>query len=379
MTGGRVRTARGNHLQVWRCHKKVVLLLGSALLLPLGLMHTSTAEAIPLFKMLSLEPSAQTAKPQTTESNQDTPQFIAGPPTSRTAATINPTKAILAWSATGEGTTQDTYVLRIATTLDEKQHQLVNPIEHADLATTSFDASPLESDLTYYWQVRSCSVHLVCGDWSPVWSVTTDATAPAAPTAKQASGAHDQTLQLAGEAEPGSAVTMTVNDESAATCTANADTRGDWTCDFAAPLEYGDYTALVTATDAAGNVSSTSTLDFNISELFVAPQITAAELPSPLEITTINPQLTENKVFERPATTVIDTVNMGAATMPTNDTAPPSVPFSTEGGLIQSSDQGWRVLGLPWFVWLGGAGSLGGVWWALGTPLPRRLGGIFTL
>jgi hypothetical protein len=90
----------------------------------------------------------------------------------------------------------------------------------------------------------------------------------------------------------------------------------------------------------------------------------------------------ENKTVQQPTTAVIDTVNIAANTTPVeaDDVAAPVVkPLSTEGGIVQSSENGWQIFGLPWFLWAGSAAGITGAVWAFGVPIPRRLTSILSL
>jgi hypothetical protein len=302
------------------------------------------------------------------------PQLVSGPPTSTTKTDIAPDNAILTWTPTGTNGQQDTYEVQIADSLDPATGQPVDSISHSKLTVASYDARPLNEG-TYYWKVRSCG-QITCGDWSSMSTLNVDATAPVAPTAKLTSNQYDQNASFAGTAEAGSVIAVKV--AGATTCTTTVAPDGTWSCEATPSLDYGDYTASVTATDTAGNVSPETALDFSVKELFVAPQITQAELPATLEVVTIDSQ-SENKVLDQPMSSA-DAVSMGASKSADSTTrSQPTTPLSTDGGLLQSSQAGWQVLGLPWFMWVGGMTGIGGAWWAFGIPVPRRLGSILSL
>jgi len=304
-----------------------------------------------------------------------------GEPQSTTPLETKPINTIFTWTPTGVGDVQDIYGIRVATdpTTDTVTGELTTGLaSKADnLTTASFDAHDLPEG-NYYWQVRSCSAAapLVCHDWSAVWQLRVDATLPVEPTAEFTSAPYSQTVSFAGIAEALSTVTVAVGDK---LCQATALEDGTWQCTFEGDFDYGDYTANITSTDKAGNESPVVILDFSVKELFVAPVITQQELPPVLDIVPVD-ETPENKVEQKPVVAVIDVVNMGIETEEAIATPTAVIkPLSTEGGIVQSSENGWQILGLPWFLWAGSAAGLAGASWAFGAPIPRRLSSILSL
>lgn len=346
----------------------------------------TAAASLGLHKSLVLsvaaEPEQVPAEEQTPLTEQQPAQILlqTGEPQSTTAAETKPAETILRWTPTGVGDVQDTYDIRVATdpAVDPAKNELTTGIiKTADgLTSAEFDARDLAEGI-YYWQVRSCSAAIpsACHDWSAVWTLQVDATVPGAPTVEFTSEPYSQTVSFAGTAEAAATVTAAVGDK---TCAATVGEDGTWSCTFEGDFEYGDYTATVKTTDTAGNVSPDVLLDFSVKELFVAPVITQAELPPVLEIVPVD-ETPENKVEQKPVTSVIDVVNVGAATDENLDTPTvPIKPLSTEGGIIQSSENGWQILGLPWFLWAGSGAGIAGAFWAFGVPVPRRLTSILS-
>lgn len=364
----KVRITRGNHLrtavQSLRLFTMVLAAAAATLSLHKTLTPTAAAEA-------DIDPVME----EQTELEPLT--FTAGTPASTTPSDVKPTDAILKWTATGTGTQEDTYDVRLAASneVDIDTGELTTPVHSENgLTVPQYDATALAlAEGAYYWQVRSCGL-ITCNDWSPVWSLIVDGTAPAEPTAAVTSDAYDQTVILAGSAEAGSTVHVTVGDLNCTTMTLED---GTWNCQFSDEFEFGDYAALIKTTDKAGNESTVLMLEFAVKELFVAPQITAEELPIALEIVPVD-ETPENKVFKQPVTSVIDVVNTGN-TDELNQPKATVAPLSTDGGIVQSSENGWQVLGLPWFIWLGSMAGITGGWWAFGAPVPRRLGSLLSL
>lgn len=304
-----------------------------------------------------------------------------GQPQSTTPLETKPVNTIFTWTPTGVGDVQDVYSIRVATdpTTDTVTGELTTGlVSKADnLTTASFDAHDLPEG-AYYWQVRSCSsaAPLVCHDWSVIWTLRVDSTVPTLPTAKFTSEPYSQTVSFAGTAEALSTVTVATGDQ---LCQATVLEDGTWECTFEGDFDYGDYTATIKATDKAGNDSPVVPLDFSVKELFVAPVITQQELPPVLDIVPVD-ETPENKVEQKPTVAVIDVVNKGTETEAAIATPTAVIkPLSTEGGIVQSSENGWQILGLPWFLWAGSAAGIAGASWAFGVPIPRRLSSILSL
>jgi hypothetical protein len=368
-----VRIVRGNHLRtVWhhvRLFVMIALTAAVSLSLHKTVVHTAAAE--PEQKPVTEEQVTPTVQLQPALLQADTPQ-------STTPIDTKPADTILRWTPTGTGDVQDAYNVRVAmdSTIDPLSHELTTNVQKNPngLTAAELDATDLPEG-TYFWQVQSCSttVPATCNAWSEVWTLQVDATPPLEPTARFTSEMYSQTVSFAGTAEAATAVSVIVGDK---TCTTTALEDGTWSCTFAGTFDYGDYTASIKAADKAGNESPSVMQDFSVKELFVAPVIAPEELPPVLNIVPVD-ETPKNTVLQQKDAATIDVVN------PTNDKTilveAPVKPLSTDGGIVQSSKNGWQVFGLPWFMWAGGGAGLAGAWWAFGVPLPRRLTSIVSL
>lgn len=356
----------------------------------LFIMVAATAAAT-LFLHKSLTHSAAAESDQKPVDGQQTttvqPQDPAAPtplqtgkPNSTTATDVKSVNAFLTWTPTGVNEVQDVYNVRVATdpTVDLATGQLTTGIvksSEAPLTTAQFDVTDLPEG-TYYWQVESCSAAapLICNGWSDVWALKVDNTAPVDPTIEYTGKPYSQTVSFAGTAEAAASVTISAGADDK-TCVTTAAADGSWSCTFTDEFAYGDYTANVTAADKAGNQSAVIPLDFSVKELFVAPVIAMEALPPVLDIVPVD-TTPENKTIEQPQIAKIDAVNMSPDTtppVPPATDAPTIKPLSTDGGVIQSSENGWQIFGLPWFIWLGSGAGIASAMWAFGVPLPRRL------
>ncbi len=329
---------------------------------------TSGVQAVPVNadELLNTESS--------TPLDADTPdpqqlQLATGTPTSTTASDIRLQEAKLTWTPTGMNDTQDSYDVVIAQSGEVNDVGMLTAepaLSGNNLLTAEFDVSTLNEGV-YYWQVTSCAIAEACNPWSQVWMVNIDGTAPAQPIAAVTSGMYDKKVVITGSAEVGSKLTVVVQDR---LCEAVVMDDGMWTCAFEDEFDYGVYEATVTSTDRAGN-QSVLTLPFSVKELFVAPQITQEELPPVLEVVPID-ETVESTVLRQP-TSSLD-VNMGEELAATRERPALIVPLSTDGGLVQSSENGWQVLGMPWFLWAGLGGMLSAGWLVSSGRLTRAYG-----
>ena len=308
--------------------------------------------------------------------NPDELQLSSGIPMSTTPSYLKPENAKLTWTPTGSDGIQDAYDISVSTSAEI---QPSGAFSGEVIRSGMFEQSaefPISGliDATYYWQVRSCSVVAGCSDWSHSYPITIDSMAPGAPSANIISGQYEKVAIFTGTADVGSKVIANIGKN---VCQSNVIEDGSWKCEFSNSITYGPHTATVVSSDEAGNISQPVNVEFTVKELFVSSKIAEAELPQVLNIVPIN-DTPENAVFKQPIT-VVDTVNDGIVTQEEalNESSVPVM--STDGGIVRATENGWQVVGLPWFVWLGGiSGALAG-WRALGSPIPRGLGAVFSL
>ena len=349
----------------------VVLLVAAVSLSPLAwAMHT--ANALPLAP-LDEDVSEQDDQPTAQDDTAIRAPLQPGTPAPTTPEAINHTRTKLTWTPTGINETEDTYQVLITNTPGSEAGTLTGaPVLPVDtLSSNELDVNSL-NEATYYWQVRSCIAQDACNPWSPVQTVTLDATAPAMATSEVTSGMYDQDVVITGATEPSNVVTLHTAESS---CETTADGNGTWSCTFER-LGFGTYEASVISRDVAGNESPAFGLPFSVNELFVATKIIRDDLPPVLEIVPAD-ESPQSKVLQQPPHT-IDSVNV-SGTGEQSDVLGIANTLSSDGGIIQSSQNGWQVLGMPWFVWLGSLGGMFAGWWALGWPVPRRVGSMLSL
>lgn len=296
----------------------------------------------------------------TDETDEQKVALTSGTPTATSPEDLRLENAKLTWTPTGTGEIEDTYEVTVATKgLAEDSSRLKEDISMSQAGVTKAeqDISSL-GEGTYYWQVRSCLAGAACKDWSDVYTVRIDGTAPKPPTATLKSDEYDRSVVMGGMAEPEGRVVIQVEE---LTCEATVDSDGAWNCTFPDDMEFGDYDATATIYDKAGNASEPLEFAFSVKELFVAAPITVEELPPALEVVPVS-VVVENKVFKQPIS-VIDVVNMGEDISGPEESVLGAVsPLSTEGGVVQASESGWQVLGMPWYLWAGVGGMLSAGW-----------------
>ncbi len=147
-------------------------------------------------------------------------------------------------------------------------------------------------------------------------SFTIDTTAPAVPTIlgpTEGSSTNDTTPNFSGNAEAGSTVTVRIGGN--VICTATANGGGGWTCDASTPLPEGGYTAIATATDAAGNSTASLPRSFSVD---TTPPAAPVVLSPTDDSSTADPTPTYSGTAE-PGSTVTVRVDGGVACTATAD------------------------------------------------------------
>lgn len=120
---------------------------------------------------------------------------------------------------------------------------------------------------------------------------TGDSVAPAAPVIVSSATTTNTTPIINGSAESNATIVLTVDSH---TYTQTAAVDGSWSISITSPLVVGNsYPLSVTATDAAGNVSSTTTQTLNI-----VASLPPSTLPVPLKIMPLGDSITEGYPVE---------------------------------------------------------------------------------
>ncbi len=146
----------------------------------------------------------------------------------------------------------------------------LNPYKETTPWTTtvtgeSRSGSFTEGEGTHYLKVRAKDAVGNLSDWSNVFEITYDNTAPVV-TLDAIPDSDDTTPTLTGTVDdPAAVVTVSINGGSPASATNNGD--GTWTYIVDPALTTGDYTVTVAAADSAGNTTNPEpTDDFSVTE-----------------------------------------------------------------------------------------------------------------
>lgn len=338
-------------------------------LLTFGLLFGSLVPARPAAALSLFGDESPLIRQQTDDAQKLQPEIGQNETSSSEQQGITPSSAsemqsedaVLTWKY--ESTPAVTFDIRVSKTdLRDDTGQLTNAAQQQDgLSELRYVLGSVE-ETTYYWQVRPCE-NGICADWSTVWQVTIDNTAPTELTVRLDSEPTETTVRLAGSTEPYAEVSIRIDDT---TCRTLADSEGAWNCEFDDQFTYGSYSAVATATDAAGNTSTLTELAFTLHEQFIAEQITEELLPETLEIGVIEQTLDKDVVTrEVPERMSVHTVKDSLE-------AKPQQQASSSVDILETSEEGWKVLGVPWFYWLGGAGGMMGGWWTAAAALGAR-------
>ena len=154
----------------------------------------------------------------------------------------------------------------------------ISPEQNVTQAGTSFTPPTLADD-AYAWRVRGLNSYEMPGPWSPVWRLTVDTTAPAAPylsSPRDRTSTTSRTPRLTWRSVPDtSTYRLQIATNAAMSSPSTNDgtlTRSSYLVPAAAPLDYGTYYWRVQATDAAGNVGPWSAINSFTVTILQAPK-----------------------------------------------------------------------------------------------------------
>jgi N-acetylneuraminic acid mutarotase len=145
-------------------------------------------------------------------------------------------------------------------------HRLEPAVPASGSGTWDFTHTAPLADSTHVARATATDATMNVSDSSEPSSFRVDILAPAAPivlSPKNGDPLKTATPIFRGTAEPGSTVTVTVEEK---TCLADVSTSSNWQCTLATGLEEGEYSLSATATDKAGNKSApTVPVSFTVS------------------------------------------------------------------------------------------------------------------
>lgn len=234
------------------------------------------------------------------------------------------------------------------------------------------------SNITIYWRVRAVDQAGNKSAWSDIGKIITDVDAPTV-TVNAVASSEDTTPTITGTtSEFGGDVTIAVDGSDVVTVTSDAS--GNWSWTATAPFAVGSHTVLATATDAAGNTSSSDT---------TAPQSYwkqfTIEVPAVVQVITTTTTTPTPQAAPTAATPTNDgTAVLGAQDGTTaTDTNEQATVGSKDDGSSQVSAAGasdtksanngeWNVLGLAWYWWLVIIAAIIALWWFIAAWRRRK-------
>ena len=186
-------------------------------------------------------------------------------------ATTNVSPVTINWTKPSEDTA--TYDYRVWTdAAGSAYNSMATAYEEDGLTGNSRTGAFSEGDGSYFVQVRAIDTANNPSDWSDVFTVIYDKTAPAL-TLNTIATNSDTSRAITGTSEKDAEVTATVDGTSQVT---TADVNGDWSITVSG-LALGAHTVSATSKDAVGNVSATVTGEFTVTVVPVAPEVTTPQ------------------------------------------------------------------------------------------------------
>lgn len=192
----------------------------------------------------------------------------------------------------------------------------------------------------------------------------------------------DSTPAVTGTtSELGGSVTITLDGIVAGTTTSNA--IGNWTWTATTPLMIGSHTVVATATDAAGNVSSSDTLTpQNYWKQFTVQSPVSAAVNTPAGTVTVVAQTIAPTLTTAVVTTTDGTDTLGAqdgqatandvATIDSADDATNQVSAAGASDTKDANNGVWSILGFAWYWWLLLVAGIVALWWLIATLRLRK-------
>lgn len=230
---------------------------------------------------------------------------------------------------------------------------------------------------TWYWQVRAVDAAGNKSAWTSPWSLTIDMVAPVVSVNPISDTSNTEPTISGTTSELGGSVTIIIDGNTLATVT--SDMSGNWSWTPSVALGVGSHTIVATATDAAGNVSSSNTTTpHDYWKQFTVTTTPTVTTPA-TTVTTVQNAVTANAL----ATTDGDTAVLGAedTTAGATATGAASVASADEDSNqtsvagasdTKTSNNVWSLLGLAWYWWLLIVAALAAFWWFIAAWRRRR-------
>lgn len=234
------------------------------------------------------------------------------------------------------------------------------------------------SNITIYWRVRAVDQAGNKSAWSDIGKIITDVDAPTV-TVNAVASSEDTTPTVTGTtSEFGGDVTITIDGSDVATVTSDAS--GNWSWTATAPFAVGLHTVLATATDAAGNTSSSDVTapqsywkQFTIeAPAVVQVATTTTTTPAPQAAPTAATPTNDGTAVlgAQDGTTTTDTNEQATVGSKDDDSSQVSAAGASD---TKSANNGeWNILGLAWYWWLVIIAAIIALWWFIAAWRRRK-------
>jgi hypothetical protein len=141
--------------------------------------------------------------------------------------------------------------------------------------------------------------------------------------------------------------------------------KGTWSYELSDGLSQGNYVISAIATDSVGNASNVSDSPDSAASLSVAafnpnpkdnlPAVTTTDFKTPASLTNQSPVLETTNPQSSDSTNGNDAGVLGAETTkndPAKTNSDTAVKGASDTAVIAPSKDGWKILGMPWYLWL---------------------------
>lgn len=280
----------------------------------------------------------------------------------------NDENGVASWSASASSDTTY-YMYKYWNDIPGNPYKEVSPWVNSSVSGTSLPGAFNQGEGVHYFSVAVVDGVGNVSAFSAPFIITFDKTAPTV-TINPIVASTDTTPTVTGTTdELGGDVAIILN--SAVVATVTSDASGSWSWTSTTPLAIGSHTVVATATDAAGNPSSSDTsTPQNYWKQF------AIQSPAAVEgATTTNTIATTTPSNNTSTTTGDDTLVdltvaevLGDQDSQTADNKQEVAGANTEKNIAQvdtDTDSNGSVFGLAWYWWLAILAALTALWWAI--------------
>lgn len=250
-----------------------------------------------------------------------------------------------------------------------------NPYKESSAWTTTTSGVSLagafnQGEGAHYFSIAAVDEAGNTSAFSTPFKVVFDKTAPTVTVNSIANSTNTQPTITGTTSELGGDVTIIVDSVTQGTVTSDA--AGNWSWTPTTPLAVGSHTIVATATDAAGNTSTATTL----SDQPYWKQFSVVA-PAVLQVNTQGaPGLQVTPTTPAPQAQVVatdDTAVLGEQdTASDSDTASDTSGDQAVAGTSDKKTAEWNLFGIAWYWWLVALAALATLWWLIAAWRRRK-------